>query len=80
MAVYSKSSRFIVDGKALSEARTAANLRLEDVALQLGCNKSQVSRWEQGLLVPSEERIFQMAELLRSWAFVRGNPHYKFPK
>jgi hypothetical protein len=81
-----KRNRFIVDGKKLSDARMAANMSMEDVAEALsGCNgnkvnKSSVSRWEQESLVPSEERIFKMAEMFKTMAFVIGNPDYKKPE
>ena len=58
----------------MTEARIAAGKSMEWVAEQLGCNKSSVSRWEQEVLVPSEVRIFKLAELLGSMAFVIGNP------
>lgn len=78
MGVYSKSSRLAVDGKRLTELRVAAQLRLEDIANELGCHKAQVSRWEQGISVPSEEDIHRMAQMLKSYEFVKGNPRYKF--
>lgn len=80
-----KRNRFTVDGKKLSDARIAANMSMEDVAKALsGCNvtvnKSSVSRWEQGRLAPSEERIFKMAEMFGTMAFVIGNPDYRKPE
>jgi transcriptional regulator with XRE-family HTH domain len=78
MPVNRKSSRLAVNGKALSDLRIAARLRLEDIADALGCHKAQVSRWEQEESVPSEENIHRMAEILKSYEFVKGNPRYKF--
>lgn len=77
MAVYSKSNRFIVDGKALSDARLALKMSLESIALQLGCDRSQVSRWEQGQLTPSEGRILRLTQILGTQSFVRENPQFK---
>lgn len=75
-----RTSRFIVDGKNLTEARIAANLSMDDVAGMLGgCNRSSVSRWEQGTLVPSEERILKLAEIFQTMGFVLGNPNYQKP-
>lgn len=74
--LWSISSRFIINGAKLTRARVDANLSMLDVATALGCNKSSVSRWEQGTLTPSEERIFKLAELLGSWEFVTGNPNH----
>jgi transcriptional regulator with XRE-family HTH domain len=75
-----KRNRFIVIGKELSDARVAAGKSMEEVAEALGCNKSSISRWEQESLVPSEERIFKMAEMFKTMAFVIGNPDYKNPE
>lgn len=70
-------NRFKVNGKALTEARIAKNLSLQDIATSMdGCNKSSVSRWEQGTLVPSEERIFKLVELLGTTAFIEPNLNY----
>jgi transcriptional regulator with XRE-family HTH domain len=70
------NNRFVIDGAKLSAARMAADMSMETVAAALGCNKSSVSRWEQGILVPSEERIFKMAEMFNTMAFVVGNPNF----
>lgn len=69
-------SRYLIDGESFSSIRIRENLSLSDVAAFLGCNKSQVSRWERGLGFPSEDRIRKMTELLKSWEFVRDNPEY----
>lgn len=63
-----------VDGAKLSAARMAAGKSMEEVAVYLKCNRSSVSRWEQGLLNPSEERIMKMVVLFGSGDFiVKGN-------
>lgn len=67
-------NRLIVDGAKLTEARVAKGMPMSALAAALGCNKSQVSRWETGELVPSEARIQKMTELLETWSFVIGNP------
>jgi transcriptional regulator with XRE-family HTH domain len=61
-----------VDGAKLTEARLAAGLSLLDVARKLGdgCNKSSVSRWEQGLLNPSPERIEKLAKMYGRRGFI----------
>lgn len=76
-ARYRQTSKFIVDGKALSDARCAKNISMKRLAEMLGCSKGHPSKWEQETLVPSEERIFKMAEILGTWAFVKGNPNYR---
>lgn len=70
---YSKSNKFIVDGAKLSKARIDAQMSMDDVAEVLGCNKSSVSRWEQGKLQPSETRIQKLTQLLGTVDFVRAN-------
>ena len=72
-----KQNRVLVDGAKLSEARVKAGMAMEGIAAALECNKSQVSRWEQGVLVPSEERIWKLVELLGSSGFIIGNPEYR---
>lgn len=62
-----------VDGERMASARIAANLSLQDVADHLGCNKSSVSRWEQGTLTPTEERITKMVKLFKRGDFVIAN-------
>jgi transcriptional regulator with XRE-family HTH domain len=77
MAVYSKSNRFIVDGAELSRVRVAADMSMDRMAKKLGCNRAQVSRWEQGVLTPSEGRILIMTQILGTQSFVRENPQFK---
>jgi DNA-binding transcriptional regulator YiaG len=74
---YSKRNRYLVDGKKLTDARIAAGMSMEDVARNLGCNKSSVARWERGGLTPSEERIDKMTKMFKTWGFVIGNPDYR---
>lgn len=71
--LYSKSSLLTVDGKALTEARIKANLPLGAVAAKLGCNKGTISRWEQGRLCPSLERMFGLVEIYGTNNFLRLN-------
>lgn len=71
-----KPQKLRVDGAKLSEARVAAGLSMEDVVQRLddGCNKSSVSRWEQGRLNPSDARILKMITLYGCGDFVvKGN-------
>lgn len=72
------NSRFIVDGRKLTEARVAAQQSMMDVVKFLadGCPKSSVCRWELERLVPSEERIRKMAELFGTKSFIKANPNY----
>ena len=60
----------------MARARIRAGMPLSVLAEKLGVNKGNVSRWEQGRLVPSEEHIFAMAEILGDWGFVKGNPKH----
>ena len=69
-------NRILIDGLKLTDARLTANLSIIDVAVALGCNKSSVSRWEMGRLVPSQERIEKLAEIYGTRQFIRGNPNY----
>lgn len=63
-----------IDGAKLSDARVAANLSMEDVVAALGdgCNRSSVSRWEQGTLRPSDKRIQQLILLYKQGDFIVG--------
>jgi len=70
-------SRYLltVDGAALTKARMKSNLSLEKVVQRFGegMNKSTVSRWEQGVLNPSPERLWKLVELFGTNDFVRLN-------
>jgi transcriptional regulator with XRE-family HTH domain len=72
-----KYNRFIVNPRKLTDARLAVNKSLEDVATFIGCNKSSVSRWETGKLIPSESRIFLLTELYGTREFITANPDFK---
>lgn len=71
------TNRITVNGAKLTEARIEAQLRLEDVANHLGCEKSQVGRWEREELMPSEERILKMVLLFQRGDFVIKNGRAK---
>jgi len=64
-----------VDGAALSAARIKSQLSMEEVVQQLGegVNKSSVSRWEQGVLNPSPERLWKLVDLFGTQDFIRLN-------
>ena len=61
-----------VNGIALTNARLKANLSMQAVvdAMNDGCNRSSVSRWEQGVLTPSIVRMEKLAELYGTRAFI----------
>lgn len=59
-----------VDSVKLSQARLDVNLSLSEVAIVLSCNKSQVSRWERGQSIPSDDRIKKMIVLYQTNDFV----------
>jgi transcriptional regulator with XRE-family HTH domain len=64
-----------VDGAALTKARFKSQLSMEDVVQQLGVgvNKSSVSRWEQGVLNPSPERLWKLVDIFGTQDFIRLN-------
>jgi predicted transcriptional regulator len=64
-------SYFAIDGERLTAARISAGMSLQDVANRIKCNKSSVSRWEQGTLCPSDERIFILMEMFEGGDFLR---------
>ena len=68
-----KINAVLVDGAKLTDARIAAGMSMQDVANRLNCNKSSVSRWEQGTLAPSEERIMEMVKMFATGDFVIRN-------
>jgi transcriptional regulator with XRE-family HTH domain len=49
-----------------------ANLSMESVVKLLadGCNKSSVSRWEQGVLQPTQDRIDKLVKLYGTRSFL----------
>ena len=61
------------DGSALTKARCGKRLGQDEVAQSLGVNKSTISRWEQGLTQPSQEKVFAMVDLFGTNDFVRLN-------
>lgn len=74
---WSIRNRILVDGQKLSAARLKAERSLQDVADAIGCNKGDVSKWEREVMAPSEERIYRMADYLKTAEFIRPNPNYK---
>ena len=62
---------FTVDGAKLTAARLESGFSMEDVALELGCNKANLSRWERGLYNPPEHAILQLVVLLKRGDFVK---------
>jgi transcriptional regulator with XRE-family HTH domain len=64
-------SEFTVDGAKLTAARLEAGLSMEEVASKIGGNKSNLSRWERGIVHPSERAILKLVVLLKSGSFVR---------
>lgn len=46
---------------------------MESLALKLECSKSQVCKWEFEKIVPSEERIWKMVQILGTGDFVVKN-------
>ncbi len=71
---YSANNLLTIDGAALTRARIKSQLSMEDLVQGFpGCNKSTVSRWEQGVLSPSTERLFMLVDLLGTHDFVRLN-------
>ena len=62
---------FTVDGAKLTAARLEAGLSMEDVAAKIGGNKSNLSRWERGIVHPSERAILKLVVLLKSGSFVK---------
>ena len=63
-----------VDGATLTDVRIAAEKSLDEVASWFpGMNKSSVSRWEQGILTPSEDRILKLVQMFGTSEFVIEN-------
>ena len=72
---YKTTCRLTVDGAALTKARLKKRMGLEEVAQGIGggVNKSSVSRWETGVIQPSMERLFALADILGTQDFIRLN-------
>jgi DNA-binding transcriptional regulator YiaG len=62
---------FTVDGAKLTALRIEAGLSMEEVAANLGCNKSNLSRWERGVVQPSERAILELVVLFKQCDFVK---------
>jgi DNA-binding transcriptional regulator YiaG len=62
---------FTVDGAKLTTLRIEACLSMEEVAAVLGCNKSNLSRWERGVVQPSERAILELVVLFKRADFVK---------
>lgn len=62
---------YTVDGALLTQARIEAGMSMDDVALYLGGNKSSLSRWERGIVHPTERSILQLVFLLKKCDFVK---------
>lgn len=62
---------FTVDGSKLTAARIEAGMSMEDVSSVIGGNKSSLSRWERGIVNPSEHSILQLVVLFKRGDFVK---------
>ena len=62
---------FTVDGSKLTTARIEAGMSMEDVSSVIGGNKSSLSRWERGIVHPSENSILQLVVLFKRCDFVK---------
>lgn len=69
---YKRKKTVVVDGAKLCDARLAAGLSVEKVARMLGdgVNPSSISRWEQGKLRPTAERVLKLIALYKKADFV----------
>lgn len=48
----------------LKEYRKSKNLRQIDIAIATNVNRSTVSKWENGLILPSFQKIIKLAKIL----------------
>jgi DNA-binding XRE family transcriptional regulator len=62
---------FTVDGAKLTTARIEEGYSMDDVASKIGGNKSNLSRWERGIVHPSERAILKLAMLLNRGDFIK---------
>jgi transcriptional regulator with XRE-family HTH domain len=68
---YGSINLISINGAKLSEVRVALQLSMRELSEALpGCPKSTISRWEQGILSPSEDRVRRLVDLLGTAAFV----------
>jgi transcriptional regulator with XRE-family HTH domain len=51
-------------GQRIRDARQAAGLTQAQLALALGVDQANVSRWERGMLSPRDDRRARIAEIL----------------
>lgn len=65
-------SPLTVDGAKLTAARIEAQLSMEELAEKIDCgNKSNISRWERGLVHPSEGFMLRLAVVLGRVDFIK---------
>jgi len=66
-------SLLTIDGASLTKARLAKAIDQAEVARNVGVNKSQICRWEQGITQPPRDAVFALVEFFGVNDFVRLN-------
>ena len=67
-------TEFVVDGQKLTSYRLEAGMSIDEVARKVGCNKGNVSRWEQSKSIPTYCFIIQLILLYKRFDFVKRAP------
>lgn len=63
-------SSFVVDGARLTQMRVEAGMSLEDMGKRIKCNKGNLSRWERGVIKPSDPAIIRLAMIFNRGDFI----------
>ena len=63
--------KLVTIGERLRAARLAANMTVREVASVIGCDHSQIVKYENGQTVPSIDRLYTLKSLYGiTWAWL----------
>lgn len=62
MKILTTKEKAMIIGKRLSELRESKNLKIKDVAAELGMTPAAISNYENGLRVPRDEAKISLAK------------------
>lgn len=64
MLGYEKGARGLLDKSKIADARKKAGITQSQLAEKIGVQQKDISRWENGIVIPSAQRLKQIAETL----------------
>jgi transcriptional regulator with XRE-family HTH domain len=66
----SKNNKMLINPVLMSQVRLDLAMSMDEVASKVGCNKAKISRWERGILTPSDDWIEKLIECYGTKSFV----------